>query len=110
NQQNPEKFARTLTYYDYLSQARLEQLRSFNEPSSAASAAATPRPPTRISTSDSFTVRPPRTPVTLRPTEAPPVAPPELRGLIIAYGLAAFVRHAISSVRPRIPGAVRPHT
>ena len=31
NQQNPEKFARTLTYYDYLSQARLEQLRSFNE-------------------------------------------------------------------------------
>ncbi|ATR81376.1 peptidase M23 [Pseudomonas sp. FFUP_PS_473] len=31
NQQNPEKFARTLTYYDYLSQARLNQLRSFNE-------------------------------------------------------------------------------
>ncbi|NBA94135.1 murein hydrolase activator EnvC [Pseudomonas sp. R5(2019)] len=31
NQQHPEKFARTLTYYDYLSQARLEQLRSFNE-------------------------------------------------------------------------------
>ncbi|MDD0976336.1 murein hydrolase activator EnvC family protein [Pseudomonas fontis] len=31
NQQNPEKFARTLTYYDYLSQARLEQLRKFNE-------------------------------------------------------------------------------
>ncbi|WP_312932150.1 peptidase M23, partial [Pseudomonas sp.] len=31
NQQNPEKFARTLTYYDYLSQARLEQLRTFNE-------------------------------------------------------------------------------
>jgi septal ring factor EnvC (AmiA/AmiB activator) len=31
NQQNPEKFARTLTYYDYLSQARLSQLRSFNE-------------------------------------------------------------------------------
>ncbi|MDC7816097.1 murein hydrolase activator EnvC family protein [Pseudomonas sp. BLCC-B112] len=31
NQQNPEKFARTLTYYDYLSQARLEQLKSFNE-------------------------------------------------------------------------------
>jgi len=31
NQQNPEKFARTLTYYDYLSQARLAQLRSFNE-------------------------------------------------------------------------------
>ena len=31
NQQNPEKFARTLTYYDYLSQARLEQLKGFNE-------------------------------------------------------------------------------
>ena len=31
NQQNPEKFARTLTYYDYLSQARLEQLNTFNE-------------------------------------------------------------------------------
>lgn len=31
NQQNPEKFARTLTYYDYLSQARMAQLRSFNE-------------------------------------------------------------------------------
>jgi septal ring factor EnvC (AmiA/AmiB activator) len=31
NQQNPEKFARTLTYYDYLSQARLAQLQSFNE-------------------------------------------------------------------------------
>jgi len=31
NQQNPEKFARTLTYYDYLSQARLEQLGAFNE-------------------------------------------------------------------------------
>ncbi|HGY9623793.1 TPA: murein hydrolase activator EnvC [Pseudomonas putida] len=31
NQQNPEKFARTLTYYDYLSKARLEQLRAFNE-------------------------------------------------------------------------------
>ncbi|WP_296188026.1 murein hydrolase activator EnvC family protein [Pseudomonas sp. UBA1879] len=31
NQQNPEKFARTLTYYDYVSQARLEQLRNFNE-------------------------------------------------------------------------------
>ncbi|MGE8407067.1 MAG: murein hydrolase activator EnvC family protein [Pseudomonas sp.] len=31
NQQNPEKFARTLTYYDYLSKARLAQLRSFNE-------------------------------------------------------------------------------
>ncbi|NMZ97849.1 murein hydrolase activator EnvC [Pseudomonas lundensis] len=31
NQQHPEKFARTLTYYDYLSQARLEQLKGFNE-------------------------------------------------------------------------------
>ncbi len=31
NQQNPEKFARTLTYYDYLSKARLEQLHAFNE-------------------------------------------------------------------------------
>ncbi len=31
NQQNPEKFARTLTYYDYLSKARLEQLKNFNE-------------------------------------------------------------------------------
>ncbi|MFS2156542.1 murein hydrolase activator EnvC [Pseudomonas sp. Pseusp122] len=31
NQQHPEKFARTLTYYDYLSQARLTQLRNFNE-------------------------------------------------------------------------------
>ncbi|WP_044873046.1 murein hydrolase activator EnvC [Pseudomonas sp. LFM046] len=31
NQQHPEKFARTLTYYDYLSQARLEQLNTFNE-------------------------------------------------------------------------------
>ncbi|MFV3404325.1 murein hydrolase activator EnvC family protein [Pseudomonas sp. NY15463] len=31
NQQNPEKFARTLTYYDYLSKARTEQLRTFNE-------------------------------------------------------------------------------
>ncbi|MDB5982050.1 MAG: family peptidase [Pseudomonas sp.] len=31
NQQNPEKFARTLTYYDYLSQARLAQLQGFNE-------------------------------------------------------------------------------
>lgn len=31
NQQNPEKFARTFTYYDYLSQARLEQLKNFNE-------------------------------------------------------------------------------
>ncbi|WAJ37201.1 murein hydrolase activator EnvC [Pseudomonas sp. GOM7] len=31
NQQNPEKFSRTLTYYDYLSHARLEQLSAFNE-------------------------------------------------------------------------------
>ncbi|NQD93039.1 murein hydrolase activator EnvC [Pseudomonas sp. CrR25] len=31
NQQNPEKFSRTLTYYDYLSEARLEQLAAFNE-------------------------------------------------------------------------------
>ncbi|VXC95643.1 Peptidase M23 [Pseudomonas sp. 8Z] len=31
NQQNPEKFSRTLTYYDYLSHARLEQLTAFNE-------------------------------------------------------------------------------
>lgn len=31
NQQNPEKFARTLTYYDYMSKARLEQLSSFNQ-------------------------------------------------------------------------------
>jgi septal ring factor EnvC (AmiA/AmiB activator) len=31
NQQNPEKFSRTLTYYDYLSRARLEQLATFNE-------------------------------------------------------------------------------
>ena len=31
NQQHPEKFARTLTYYDYISQARLGQLRAFNE-------------------------------------------------------------------------------
>ncbi|MCO6059761.1 murein hydrolase activator EnvC [Pseudomonas sp. MOB-449] len=31
NQQHPEKFARTLTYYDYLSKARLEQLSTFNE-------------------------------------------------------------------------------
>jgi septal ring factor EnvC (AmiA/AmiB activator) len=31
NQQNPEKFARTLTYYDYLSKARLQQLAGFNE-------------------------------------------------------------------------------
>ncbi len=31
NQQNPEKFSRTITYYDYLNRARLEQLDSFNE-------------------------------------------------------------------------------
>ena len=31
NQQHPEKFARTLTYYDYMSQARLAQLHRFNE-------------------------------------------------------------------------------
>jgi septal ring factor EnvC (AmiA/AmiB activator) len=31
NQQQPEQFSRTLTYYDYLSQARLEQLGVFNE-------------------------------------------------------------------------------
>ena len=31
NQQNPEKFSRTLTYYDYLSEARLQQLAAFNE-------------------------------------------------------------------------------
>ncbi|MBD8495513.1 peptidoglycan DD-metalloendopeptidase family protein [Pseudomonas syringae] len=31
NQQHPEKFARTLAYYDYLSKARLEQLQQFNE-------------------------------------------------------------------------------
>jgi len=31
NQQNPEKFSRTLTYYDYLSEARMEQLGAFNE-------------------------------------------------------------------------------
>ena len=31
NQQNPEKFARSLTYYDYLSKARLEQLKAFND-------------------------------------------------------------------------------
>jgi septal ring factor EnvC (AmiA/AmiB activator) len=31
NQQNPEKFSRTLTYYDYLSDARMEQLAAFNE-------------------------------------------------------------------------------
>lgn len=31
NQQNPEKFSRTLTYYDYLSKARFEQVEAFNE-------------------------------------------------------------------------------
>lgn len=31
NQQNPEKFSRTLTYYDYLSKARFEQIDTFNE-------------------------------------------------------------------------------
>ncbi|KQQ49316.1 peptidase M23 [Pseudomonas sp. Leaf127] len=31
NQQHPEKFARTLAYYDYLSKARLLQLQRFNE-------------------------------------------------------------------------------
>ncbi|MEK1906202.1 MAG: murein hydrolase activator EnvC [Pseudomonas sp.] len=31
NQQQPEKFSRTLTYYDYLGKARLEQLATFNE-------------------------------------------------------------------------------
>lgn len=31
NQQAPERFARTLTYFDYLSRARLEQLELFNE-------------------------------------------------------------------------------
>ncbi|WP_313458001.1 murein hydrolase activator EnvC [Pseudomonas sp.] len=31
NQQNPEKFARTLSYYDYLSKARLDQLNAFNQ-------------------------------------------------------------------------------
>lgn len=31
NQQQPEKFSRTLTYYDYLGQARMEQLATFNE-------------------------------------------------------------------------------
>lgn len=31
NQQNPEKFSRTLTYYDYLSKARFEQVERFNE-------------------------------------------------------------------------------
>lgn len=31
NQQQPEQFSRTLTYYDYLGKARLEQLGAFNE-------------------------------------------------------------------------------
>lgn len=31
NQQNPEQFSRTLTYYDYLSRARFEQINTFNE-------------------------------------------------------------------------------
>lgn len=31
NQQNPEKFSRSLTYHQYLSEARLEQLNAFNE-------------------------------------------------------------------------------
>jgi septal ring factor EnvC (AmiA/AmiB activator) len=31
NQQNPEQFSRTLTYYDYLSKARFEQINTFNE-------------------------------------------------------------------------------
>ena len=31
NQQNPEKFSRTLTYSDYLSEARMAQLDAFNE-------------------------------------------------------------------------------
>ncbi|WP_373420031.1 murein hydrolase activator EnvC family protein, partial [Pseudomonas aeruginosa] len=31
NQEHPEKFSRTLTYYDYINKARLEQLASFNE-------------------------------------------------------------------------------
>ena len=31
NQQNPEQVSRTLTYYDYLSRARLQQLAEFNE-------------------------------------------------------------------------------
>ncbi|WP_437879627.1 murein hydrolase activator EnvC family protein [Pseudomonas sp. LRF_L74] len=31
NQQQPEKFSRTLTYYDYLGKARVEQLNTFNE-------------------------------------------------------------------------------
>lgn len=31
NQQQPEQFARTLSYYDYLGKARVEQLEAFNE-------------------------------------------------------------------------------
>ncbi|PTU74258.1 murein hydrolase activator EnvC family protein [Pseudomonas mangrovi] len=31
NQQHPEKFSRALTYHDYLSRARIEQLDTFNE-------------------------------------------------------------------------------
>ena len=31
NQQQPEKFSRSLTYYEYLGKARLEQLATFNE-------------------------------------------------------------------------------
>lgn len=31
NQQQPERFSRTLTYYEYLGTARLEQLEAFNE-------------------------------------------------------------------------------
>ncbi|PYC23614.1 peptidase M23 [Aquipseudomonas alcaligenes] len=31
NQQQPEQFSRTLTYYDYLGKARVEQLATFNE-------------------------------------------------------------------------------
>lgn len=31
NQQNPEQFSRTLTYYDYLAAARLKQLTGFNQ-------------------------------------------------------------------------------
>lgn len=31
NQEHPEKFSRTLTYYEYINKARLEQLSAFNE-------------------------------------------------------------------------------
>ncbi|OWP49149.1 murein hydrolase activator EnvC family protein [Pseudomonas nitroreducens] len=31
NQEHPEKFSRTLTYYDYINKARLDQLSAFNE-------------------------------------------------------------------------------